>query len=63
VREGRPHKVPGLPPFYESTAFAGVVGVLSAGAESTAIDLLGPDGADAPLGYMRQVGQWLRDGF
>jgi cell division protein FtsA len=63
VREGRPRKVAGLPPLFSSAAFAGVVGVLSAGSESAANDLLGADGADAPLGYIGRVGQWLRDGF
>jgi cell division protein FtsA len=63
VREGRPRKLPGLPPLYESAAFAGVIGVLSAGAESTANDLLGPDGDNASFGYFRQVGQWLKEGF
>jgi cell division protein FtsA len=63
VREGRPEPVSGLPPLYASAAFAGVVGVLRAVADSTAVDLPDAHGASAPKGYIGRVGQWLRDGF
>lgn len=63
VREGRPEPISGLPPLYASAAFAGVVGVLRAVADSTAVDLPDARGANAPKGYIGQVGQWLRDGF
>jgi cell division protein FtsA len=63
VREGKPEPVSGLPPLYASAAFAGVVGVLRAVADSTASGLPDAPGASAPKGYMGRVGQWLRDGF
>jgi len=63
VREGRPEPISGLPPLFSSAAFAGVVGVLRAVADSTASDLPDAHGASAPRGYIGRVGQWLRDGF
>lgn len=63
VREGRPEPISGLPPLFASAAFAGVVGVLRAVADSAAVDLTETHGAEVPAGYIRRVGQWLRDGF
>ncbi len=63
VREGRPQTISGLPPVYASASFAGAVGVLRAVADSTAVDLPGAQGTDAPRGYMGRIGQWLKDGF
>lgn len=63
VREGRPRTVPGLPPRVSSAAFAGVVGMLSAGAGSAAIDLPETGGAGMRRGYIGRVGQWIKDGF
>jgi cell division protein FtsA len=63
VRAGRPEQISGLPPLYASAGFAGVVGVLRAVAESAAVDLPASGSAEAPLGYMGRVGQWLKDGF
>jgi cell division protein FtsA len=63
VREARPEPISGLPPLFASAAFAGVVGVLRAVADSTAVDLPEARGTDAPQGYIGRVGQWLKDGF
>lgn len=63
VRAGRPEQISGLPPLYASAGFAAVVGVLRAVAESAAIDLPATGSAEAQLGYIGRVGQWLKDGF
>lgn len=63
VRLGRPRPISGLPPLYSSAAFAGVVGVLRAVADSAADDLQEARRGDTRQGYIGRVGQWLKDGF
>ena len=63
AREGRPGRIPGLPPAFSKPAFSGLAGALGAAIESMAHPLAAHQGADRALGYLGRVGQWLRSGF
>ncbi len=63
VRVAGPQAVPGLPPALGSAAFSTAVGLLlSDRPEYSGRKVVGPSQSGAE-GYLKRVGQWLREGF
>jgi cell division protein FtsA len=64
VRIGRPESTEGMPPAYCNPLFATALGLIPIALNPQARLAGSSDGAEREsAGYLRRVGQWLRDGF